>query len=445
MSYSNIFNRSILMLLPFLFTGCYTQFQTLDDQFPVKDQAYSNYYDWDGNEEGQVAQTTDNQAGEEVYMDEELALGENNIYYIDYDTKRWYEENYANRLFWEGYGEGYDDGYFDGWRNSYPYTAGFSFNRYDYYRGYTGAFGYHHFYRNPGYLTFSWSNFGGYPYDAFYMGYYGQWGYYAPSYNNYWGHPYYAYNNYAYINHNRSRRYRNADIYRKGPRNSGLTNRTDGRTRDTRLKNSGKSGSRSRGSVIRTRSTNNTSRVRGTGSSSKVGRSSSGSVGRSRGSSVGKTRSGSGTTRSRGSGSSVGKRSSSSSNGKSRTRKRGSNLNDSPTSYNVSNVGSNGSTYTIPARKVHIRNRSKTTRKRNRFTLGDLIFGITNSSANYRNSTFTSGSNRSSSVRKSSHTSRTKSVGTSVKRSSSSNRSTKSRSRSSSSSSSSKKRSRGNN
>jgi hypothetical protein len=460
MSYSNIINRSILLLLPFLFTGCYTQFQSLDDRFPVKDKEYSQYYEWDGHEEARAVQTSDSLPSttaynEEKYREEEQPLEENNIYYIDYEAKRWYEEHYANNLFWEGYDVGYADGYADGWRNLYPMSAQFSMNRYRFYRGYTGAFEYYGFYRNPSYINFMWFNYGGFPYNTYYTGFFGQWGYYGPYYNGYWGHPYYAYNNYAYINHNRNRRYRNADIYRKGPRNSGLTNRTDGRTRDGRLKNTN-SGKRSRGSVIRTRSTNNTSRVRGN-NSSRVRRGSSGTVGRSRGSSVGKTRGSSGSSRSRGSSSSVGKRSSGSSNGTSRSGGgRGSNLNDTSTRYDLGNLGSNGRTFTIPSRKVPIHTRTNTKRTKSRFSLGDLLFGPTNSTGNFRPST------SGSSIRGSHYTPKTRSTGSTVKRSnrghssksktvrssvkrSSSSKSTRSRSRGSSSSSSSKKRSRGNN
>jgi hypothetical protein len=455
MSYSKIINRSILLVLPFLFAGCYTQFQSLDDRFPVKDKEYSQYYEWDGHEEARVAQTSDSQDSTTAYSEQEIPLEGNNVYYINYEAKRWYDEHYANNLYWEGYDVGYEDGYTDGWRNLYPMSAQFSINRYRYYRGYTGAFEYYGFYRNPSYINFMWYNYGGFPYYTYFTGFYGQLGFYSPYYNGYWGHPYYAYNAYAYINHNWNSRDRKAEIYRKGPRSNGLINNsTDGRTRNGRLKNTNY-GKRSRGSVIRTRSTNNTSRVRGTGSS-RVGRGSSGSVGRSRGSAVGKTRGSSG-SRSRGSGSRVNKRSSSSSNGTSRSRGRGSNLNYNSTSHDLGNLGSNGRTFTIPSRKVPIHTRTKTKRSRSRFSLGDLLFGPTNSTGNFRPSTSGSGirgshytpktrSSRSSVKRSSrSHSSKRKTVRSSVKRSSSSSKSTRSRSRSGSSSSSSKKRSRGNN
>ncbi|HET8866037.1 MAG TPA: hypothetical protein VFM80_10105, partial [Gracilimonas sp.] len=77
----NVLNRSFLLLVPFLFAGCYTQFQT-SDRFPLEDDRYEGYYAWDGFEDSRDApaqrQTTENSAyyydQEEEYLDDQYAL-----------------------------------------------------------------------------------------------------------------------------------------------------------------------------------------------------------------------------------------------------------------------------------------------------------------------------------------------------------------------------------
>ncbi|HBQ58464.1 MAG TPA: hypothetical protein DD671_02265 [Balneolaceae bacterium] len=460
MKSQKVIHRFFLLFLPFMLTGCYTQFQTFD-QFPVEDRGYSSNYSWD---EYKQEATSEREYQKEAVdpeaeaLERELALQEMDIYFQDYETKRWYEEHYANKLFWEGYDAGYDDGYTDGWVNAgyFPYSARYSFNRHRFLRGYTGAFAYYDFYHYPGFYSSFWYDYGGYYGGGFYAGFYGnQWGYYSPYYNHgYWGNPYYNYH-VAYNRYNWSKKYRrDADLYRKGPRNSGLVNRGDYRTRGSNGLKSGNSGDiRTRGTgVTRTRNVNTNTRVRSTNGSS-IGRGSSGDVGRSRGSSVGKSRS-SGSdnnTRSRGSGSSVGKRSSSGDSGKSRSR-GGNNYQStfgqtSVRDINISDIRSRS--YTIPARRVSQTNGRSSSSRSGFF---DLFKSTSSDRTNYRSSSLfnsrvrgINSSSRSTNSRsvKSSSSSRSSSKSTNVTRSSSSSRSsggTKSRSSSSSS-----KRSRGGN
>ncbi len=450
MKHSKATNRFFLLLLPFLFTGCYTQFQTFD-QYPLEKDRYSDYYAWDGFEKGASADTDDSGTayydnGNEDYLDEQLALEEDGIYYVDFETAQWYKEHYMNKMFWEGYSAGYYDGYYDGVAY-FPYSARFSYNRHRYAYGYTGAFEYYDFYRYP-----IW----GYGYSGFGCVSISFW--HSPYYNQIHGcsiSPYYTYG-YGYYSYARSYNYyykvnkyrRSADLYYKGPRGSGFANGSEYRTRSgngvTRTRNSG---------LTRTRGTNNRVRVRSTGSSTKRGSSVGRSSGtRTRGSSVGKSRSGSKNNgRSRGSGSSVGRDRGSKGSGSSgsRSRSRGNNESSlSTTSIRTVDVSdfSSGRSYTIPPRKVRTGVYNRTSSRSAFRSFGNFlnrtILSPSSSGVNSRTKINTSSArnlNRSGYSNRSSR----KSSGTKVTRSSSSNRSSGTRSRGSSSSS--KKRSRGGN
>lgn len=451
MKFRRLYSSLLLLLVPFLFTGCYTQFQTFA-QYPAEDRHYSS---WDDGEEYKEQSLDNDRLTEAEALERELALEEMGIYFQDYETKRWYEEHYANKLFWEGYVTGYEDGYFDGWANLgyFPYSARYSINRHRYLPGYTGAFEYYNFYHFSGHGFYAsyWFNYPGYYYNGFYAAHYAPFGYY--DFNYYWGRPYNRYYS-SYSNYLWNKKYnRDASLYRKGPRNSGLVNRGEYRTRgDNGLNRSNKGGDiRTRNTgVTRTRGIN-TSRVRGTKGSS-VGRGSSGNVGRSRGSSsVGKSRSSGSSTRSRSNGSSVGKRSSDGNSGKSRARggndKYSSNFGQtSVRDINISDFRSR--TYTIPARKI-ARPEVRSTRSGNAFfdffKTSDFDHRRTSSSYNDGNQMRRSihSPNRSSgNVRRSSVTTSSSRSSSKVTRSSSSSKSSETRSRGSSSSS---KRSRGGN
>ncbi|MEQ8523350.1 hypothetical protein [Gracilimonas sp.] len=484
MKFQKATNRFFLFLLPFLFTGCYTQFQTFD-KFPIEGDRYADYYSWDGFEEGKSTDIDNSGTSyyineEEEYLDEELALEEDGIYYIDYETEQWYKDhfatgvNYSNpeKMYWIGYGDGYHDAtddlrpdywdsawfynnwyssniihrnqfrtwyrfnygsysYFNVWLayNDYPYSFnGFRSSRYSRLGypmyGYAGfGFG-HSFYRYPGYHP-----------------YYGMWDWYG--YPSYYGSTIIVYNNY-----HKSKKYsRNADIYRKGPRGSGLSNSGDYRTRSGRGLTNNTRGN----GLTRSRGINSGVRVRSSGSSTNRGTSVGRSSGtRTRGSSVGKSRSGSSNNngRSRGSGSSVGKDRGSKSNGSSGTKSRSRGNNDSAlssTSVRTIDISDyNGRSYTIPARKVRTSglNRSSSSRSAFRDFFSRSIFNTTSSDFNLRSRINTS-SSRSTNRGSFSNSSSRKSSGAKVTRSSSSSRSSGTRSRGSSSSS--KKKSRGGN
>lgn len=456
MKSQSISHRLFLLILPFLLTGCYTQFRTYD-QFPIDDVSYSANYSWD-EYKNQTAHEADNSeeklSPEEEALLMQMELEEMGIYYQNYEVRKWYEEHYANKLYWEGYhdgfADGYSTGYSDGWLGSgyFPFSARYSIDRYRYLRGYTGAFDYYNFYHYPRYYSYFWFGFGSFYQSGFYAGLYNNWGYYGPYYGDYyWGYnPYYGYY-VSYNNYNWNRKYsRSADLYRKGPRNSRLVNRDEYRTRGSSSlnRNSGDIRSRSNG-ITRTRTANSGTRSRITNGSS-VGRNSSGTVGRSRGSSIGKSRSSGNDSRSRGNGSSVGKRSSNGDSGKSRTRDRNNYQSSfgqtSVRDINVSDVRSR--TFTIPARQI-----SRPDFNSRRSSIFDLF--KTRSNYNYekfdvnsyndkRFRSVSSSSGRNKGVRSSS--SKSSSRSSKVSRSSSSSKSSGSRSRSSSSSS---KRSRGGN
>lgn len=446
MKYSKATNRFFLLLLPFLFTGCYTQFQTFD-QYPLENDRYSDYYSWSGFEKGASADADDSGTsyynnGDEEYLDEQLALEEDGIYYIDYETEQWYKSHFADKMFWKGYSAGYSDGLYDG-SYYYPYNSWFSYNRYGY--GYGYGYGFNDYYYYPRYGSSIWIGFGGFHHPRFYAGYFGNWGYYGPYYDGYWGYPYYSYVR-VYNNYHRSNKYRrSADLYYKGPRGSGLASGREYRSRSgngiTRTRNSG---------VTRSRGTNNGVRVRSTGSSTRRGSSVVRSNGtRTRGSSVGKSRSGSKNNGgSRGSGSSVGRDRGSKGSGSSGTRSR-SRKNDSASlsrtqirTIDISDFG--GRSYTIPKSKVHTNGLNRSSSRSALSSFGNLlnrsIFKSTSSSFDFNSR---SRINTSSSKGNYSRSTSRKSSGTKVTRSSSSSRSSGTRSRGSSSGS--KKRSRGGN
>lgn len=443
MKLSNASNRFFLLVLPFLLTGCYTQFQTTD-RFALEKERYSDYYGSEGyvdRNDNRAGQEVSYQTEEERYLEQEYALEESGIYYKDYEAEQWYKDNYADKYYWKGYDDGFDDGYYKGYRNAYrdSYVYGYTPWAYNswWYR--------HHTYMHRSHVWLGSAGFGFYygapSYAYYHYPYYNGWG-------HHWNYPYYN-NVYVYNNYTRSKKYRrDADLYRKGPRSSGLVNRSDARSR-TNYKGS-RTGVRSRGvnnNSVRSRSTGNTSRVRGSGRS--VGRSSSGTVNkgsRSRGSSVGKGRTNSGGSKSRGSGSSVGKsRSSGGSSGSGKTRSRGNGSNISSSSTSSVDTGSLNTrrTYTIPKRRVNVNNR--TTTKRSNF--GSFFKKIDSQrSSRYSERAASSIGKRINGIKKSRSSASSKvSRGTkSVTRSSTVTRS-KSSSTKSRSSSSSKKRSRGNN
>lgn len=505
-----LFNRLSLLVIPFLFSGCYTQFQAYDRTSSEQDR-YSDYYAWDGFEDGrenpdavrsyaydEYSESQARKAYSAGYYDDDYAeLEEAGIYYKDYETEKWYKENYANNVYWEGYEDGYGNGYEDGFDGGYERAAQKYASR-SYFYGYK-PWAYNSWYLNSHrfHRHFIWGagfglHFGGYsglwasnwPYDMYSSSgywYYDNFGYlrynYYPYYSSFgygyagfYGNPYYntlvIYNDY-----NRTNRYRrSAELYRKGPRNSGLVNRDSYRSRSKSDYTP-----RTRGSSVRSRGINSSTRVRSTGRSGSVGRS-SGNVTRSRGTS------GSGSSRSRGSGNNInrsrsGDAGSGASVGRSRTNNRsGSGVTRSRTSSDNSSSRSRGagnlsssnsrndierssasrisrSIYSVPVKRVETNRRVNTSRSsflnnRSSFRSAqtrnsyDLKLGNRNVRSNKSTSVFgrtirkaiNNSSSRSSSVSRSSKT-------RNVTRSTNTRSSSKSTSRSSGSS----KRSRGGN
>ena len=441
MKYQNSITRLLLLFIPLLFTGCYTQFQTYD-RYPLENDRYAGYYSWDRFEDanGEESSAYYNQ-GDEEYLDEQLSLEEDDIFYKDYETEQWYKENYANKLYWSGYEEGFDDGYEKGYTDAVD----------DYYFYGYKPWAYSSWYRNHyapyysrGFHNSYWVGFGfghgyySYPYYGW-GGYYDYWGWYYP----------HSTTIFVYNDYHKAKKYRrNADLYRKGPRGSGIY----GNSGDYRTRSGRGIDSRSRGSgITRSRGTNSGSRVRGssTGRGSSVGKS-TGS--RSRGSSVGKSRSGSGNSRSRGSGSSVGRskgssKGSGSNSGKS--RKRGNNDSGLSTTsvrdINIPDVTTR--TYTIPARRGNT-----TFRRSSTFSVSDIFKRSSSRSSSSSNSNFfdriRSNSTSNSSIGRGSNSStKTRSITRGMSSSGKSSSVSRSRGSSSkkSSGSSSKKRSRGGN
>lgn len=446
MKSSNISNRFFLLVLPFLLTGCYTQFQTTD-RFALEKDRYSDYYgseDYVDRNDNRAGQEASYQTEEERDLEEEYILEELGIYYKDYETEQWYKDHYADRYYWKGYDDGFDDGYYKGYRNAYRDSYVFGYTPWEFnswwYR-HNVWLGFH--FNGPSYM-----NIGSYWY-AHYPSYYGYYSYpFYSGWGYHWNYPYYN-NVYVYNYYTRSQKYRrDADLYRKGPRSSGLVNRSDVRSRSNYKGN--RTDIRTRGintGSVRSRSTGNNTRVRGSGRS--VGRTSSGTVNtgtRTRGSSVGKGRTNSGGSKSRGSGSSVGKSRSSggnSSSGNTRSRGNGSNFSSSSTtSVEISSLNTKR-TYSIPDRRVNVNNRTTTKRS----TFGSF-FKLNDSQRSSRFSARTTSSfgesrNGIKNIRPTS-SSKIRSGTKSITRSSTVTRS-KSSSTKSRSSSSSKKRSRGNN
>jgi len=374
MKYQNSVSTLILLFIPFLFTGCYTQFQTYD-RYPLENDRYAGYYAWDNFDqtEGEDNSAYYNQ-GDEEYLDEQMALEEDDIYYKDYETETWYKKNYADKLYWYGYEDGFGDGYSKGYSAAIDDHYFYGYKPWAYNSWYRSH--YTPFYQyNRGYHNSFWIGFGSYGHGYYSYPYYGWGGYYDYGYWG-WHHPY-STSIFVYNDYHRAKKYRrSADLYRKGPRGSGLY----GSAGDYRTRSGSGIDSRSRGSgVTRSRGINTGTRVRTTDRSSGRGSSVGKSSGtRSRGSSVGKSRSSSGKSRSRGGGSSVGrsngssKSSGSGKTGKSRSRSGNNYSALSTTSVrdiNIPDVSTR--TYTIPAR----RGNSTFSGYSSTFSLSDFVKG----------------------------------------------------------------------
>lgn len=234
-----------LILSSFLLTGCYTQLQSMDyTERAGKRGIHNDYYSWNSDREVAKESASAPANGQSITASEvvedptmEVEVGE--IHYKDYETAQWYEDNFADRLYWNGYDEGFEDGYEEGREDGYEDAT------YEYWDA--------HFYSlrtlvRRGYFHssfhYSWSNhlaFSYYPY--YYYDYYwdsfrypiGGWGYfndpfYDPFFYGGWGYHHSPYRNYIVVyndyhqNVNRSRSGRHIN----GPRSTGLVSRGNG-------------------------------------------------------------------------------------------------------------------------------------------------------------------------------------------------------------------------
>ncbi|MCR9132427.1 MAG: hypothetical protein NXI08_07630 [bacterium] len=312
-----------LIVSSFLLSGCYTQLQSLDYSERASNRGIqSEYYSWNSDNENRKAKSgaTNYSSNSTAIVSElkeeetdKVEIGE--IYYKDYETAQWYEDNYADRLYWNGYDEGFSDGYSEGREDGYDegyedathryWDAHFyslrSLTRRGYFRSSFHfswrnhlAFSYYPYYYFDYYHRFNWAGYrypyGGWVffddpfYDPFYDPFfYGGWGYHHRPYRNY----VVFYNDY----HKEVNRSRSGRIY-DGPRSTGLLSRGNGgndasvtrsRSGDNSIRS--KTTGRTRTSGItntnRTRGSE-TTRTRYTGRTNSSTSRSSGIVGRSR-------------------------------------------------------------------------------------------------------------------------------------------------------------------
>ena len=219
----------VLITLSFFLSGCYTQLRSLDHSKPTyRNTSWNSYPKSNSSKDLTVSNANDSSSGDDEYVTDE-SIQENGIFYKDYEIADWYENNYADKIYWDGYNDGFDEGYNDAisdyWDDHF-YSLRCSRYRYN-------RIGWHFGWRS--YLAFSYN-----PYhfnDLYWNGYYSAgywvgfrypiWGYDDPYYYGGWG--YYG-NSYRrnlvviYNDHHRVNRTRN-DQYYNGPRSTGLVSK----------------------------------------------------------------------------------------------------------------------------------------------------------------------------------------------------------------------------
>jgi hypothetical protein len=408
----NLFGIALASLSLFL-TGCYSQLQSLDYSSPTNRGIHKDYYSWGSSANDITSEEIEAPATakasnsiketEEDFVSEE-ELDETGIYYKDYEAAEWYSDNYADKIYWDGYDDGFNDGYEEGIEDaSYHYwDAHFYSLRTLHKRGYSRfgfnyswkghlAFSYYpYYYNDPFWYGFNssyyyWSGFR-YPtwgfYDPFF---YGGWGYYGRPYRNY----VVVYNDYHRVTRSRSGRHYD------GPRSTGLASRNNG------SQNAGVTRTRSSDSIT----SKNTGRTGNTAINTGRTRTNSGSDSRY----TGRTRTSSSTGNSAVRTNRSGRTQSSGVTNNTRTnRTRSSGVtNRNRSNNNSSNVRSNSSSRTRNSSGVRSTNRSGSN---NRSTVRS-----NNTRSNNSRSTVRSNSSRSngrSTVRSNSGSSRSRSSGT---------------------------------
>ena len=272
-----LFGIALASLSIFL-TGCYTQLQNLEYSSHTNRGIHKDYYAWgsssDTNDESAIdaeapsttkpAVTSKTSNQEDVVTEDELVV--DGIYYKDYEAAEWYEDNYADKIYWEGYDDGFEDGYDEGYEdaNYHYWDAHFyslkslhrrAYSRIGFHYGWRGhiAFSYYPYYYNDpfwyGYNSsfYYWSGYR-YPTWGFYDPYYdpffyGGWGYYGRPHRNY----IVVYNDYHRVTRSRSGRHYD------GPRSTGLVSRGNG------TENTGLTRTRGSSSTIQSKNSGRTS------------------------------------------------------------------------------------------------------------------------------------------------------------------------------------------
>jgi hypothetical protein len=267
----NLINFASVLLLFFL-TGCYTQLQNLEytsypnqkkynnthsqNSFSVKNKKLDTASDVSPNKKINTAKKS---SPENEILDSE-------IFFKDYETAQWYEDNYADMIYLEGYNQGFSDGYDEGYDDaSHDYWDAHSYNFQLRHRRGLHRIGFHYTWRN--HIAFTY-----YPYyynDPYWYAYnssfyywsgsrYATWSFHDPYYDSFfyntWGYYGRPYRNYFVVyNHNNNgyKKRKNNGIRKSGliSRGNGIQNRNVRRTRNASDINYTKKNVKSRNSI----------------------------------------------------------------------------------------------------------------------------------------------------------------------------------------------------
>ncbi len=104
----------LLLIISISLFGCYTQLQGLDYISPSSQKEIKEHKTWKKSNK-KLRNSDYEKSGKLGYNDKKYDVVEDDlyadgVYYKDYETAKWYEENYAEKIYWEGYDDGFDDG-----------------------------------------------------------------------------------------------------------------------------------------------------------------------------------------------------------------------------------------------------------------------------------------------------------------------------------------------
>ena len=125
MKRSNTLSLSLLITISMFFTGCYTQFSSIDRY--SDSNRNSKYYSWNDEELSEAGYYWDDEEqtakpysySSQTLEEENVLAEESGLYYKDYDAEKWYQDNNFEGVYWDGYDEGFDDGYEEGYYDGY--------------------------------------------------------------------------------------------------------------------------------------------------------------------------------------------------------------------------------------------------------------------------------------------------------------------------------------